>query len=345
MEEKTENIEFWGKTWFSIFMSFVFAPVGIYFIWKNKNIKENIKIILSVVFGIYFFLIWLPVSFGIANGSFRSNEVPTSGSVSSTNNLTAESITQSFVSAGLPVGSVISYNEKTDVNGILGKPKGYTSKVNFSDTRVPQSDAANPVGGTVEVFKNAEDAKARYEYVTKFNSGENLLSQHNYLHDEVCIRIDGALTKEHADEYNAAYLKSNGKKIEVANQESTPAVNSTIVTTEPQATPIPQTTNTEKTETKTDNSSQMTKYDYKQFVDDTIKTFEPSAEISFPNYMEWDLDGTKYAKTTFKSKGLDHEFIMRFSADTAQLFYVSIDGQKVFSNVDAEMAYMDSQPK
>lgn len=345
MEEKTENIEFWEKTWFAIFISFVFAPVGIYFIWKSKKIKENAKIILSVVFGVYFFLIWFPVSFGIANGNFRSNDVPTSQTVSSTNSLTAESITQSFLAAGLPVGSIISYNEKTDVNGILGKPRGYTSKINFSDTRVPQSDAANPIGGTVEVFKNAEDAKARYEYVTKFNSGENLLSQHNYLHDEVYIRIDGALTKEHADEYDAAYLESNGKKIEAANQESAPAVKSTIVTTESQGPTTAQPTTTAKTETKTANSSQMTKYDYKQFVDDTIKTFEPSAEISFSNYMEWDLDGTKYAKTTFKSKGLDHEFLMRFSADTTQLFYASIDGQKVFSNVDAEMTYMDSQPK
>lgn len=345
MEEKTETIEFWEKTWFAIFVSFVFAPVGIYFIWKSKEIKENAKIILSVVFGVYFFLIWFPVSFGIANGNFRSNEVPTSETVSSTNSLTAESVTQSFVSAGLPVGSVISYNEKTDVNGILGKPKGYTSKVNFSDTRVPQYDAANPVGGTVEVFKNAEDAKARYEYVTKFNSGENLLSQHNYLHDEVYIRIDGALTKEHAEQYDVAYLESIGKKTEVANQESQTNVAQTPVATDPQATAPSAATNTEKSEAKTDNSSQMTKYDYKQFVDDTIKTFEPSAEISFSNYMEWDVDGTKYAKTTFKSKGLEHEFLMRFSTDTTQLFYASIDGQKVFSNIDAEMTYMDSQPK
>jgi len=97
------------------------------------------------------------------------------------------------------------------------------------------------------------------------------------------------------------------------------------------------------TEAKAETASKMTKYDYKQFVDDTIITFEPSAEISFSNYMEWDVDGTKYAKTTFKSKGLEHEFLMRFSTDTTQLFYASINGQKVFSNVDAEMTYMDSQ--
>lgn len=107
--------------------------------------------------------------------------------------------------------------------------------------------------------------------------------------------------------------------------------------------PVAASENTGSAKTEVDSGGELTKYDYKQFVDDTLKTFEPSAEISFSNYMEWDVDGTKYAKTTFKSKDLEHEFLMRFSTDTTQLFYASIDGQKVFSNVDAEMTYMDSQ--
>lgn len=58
VEEKKEiQNKFYEQQWFMWAMLIFFAPVGIFFMWKfNDKMKKNTKIILSIVFGIIFFI-------------------------------------------------------------------------------------------------------------------------------------------------------------------------------------------------------------------------------------------------------------------------------------------------
>lgn len=58
-----------------------------------------------------------------------------------------------------------------DGNHLLGRPGQYTSKVGFTDSRIKPADVEGMTegdvafGGAVEVFANADDAKARAAYI------------------------------------------------------------------------------------------------------------------------------------------------------------------------------------
>ncbi len=114
-----------------------------------------------------------------------------------------EEIINKFVEAGFPISKMIVYTEETDENELLGRPKGYIQKTNFADSRYEQYDIENnPVGGTIEIFNNAEDAKSRYDYLDNiYNSipGRNYM----YLRDNILFRIHNELTPTHAKEYEA----------------------------------------------------------------------------------------------------------------------------------------------
>ena len=62
-KEKDEKNKFYTQPWFMWVMLIFFSPVGIFFMWKfHPEMKKNIKIILSIVFGLLFL-------FAITNGS------------------------------------------------------------------------------------------------------------------------------------------------------------------------------------------------------------------------------------------------------------------------------------
>lgn len=117
----------------------------------------------------------------------------------------AEQIVNALKESGLPIGNMIVYTEETDTNNLLGRPKQYTSKVNFADTRIDQYSSDNPTGGSVEVFSNADDASARLKYIEKASSGIPVLQQYMYLKTNVLLRIDYDLTPEQAAEYEKAF--------------------------------------------------------------------------------------------------------------------------------------------
>ncbi len=72
-KQKNSGIKFYQKPWFMWVMLIFFAPVGIFLIWKyHPEIKKGIKIVLTVVFALWFiFLCTIPTS--IMQGSSSSN--------------------------------------------------------------------------------------------------------------------------------------------------------------------------------------------------------------------------------------------------------------------------------
>lgn len=54
-----EENKFYTQTWFMWLMLIFFAPVGIFLMWKfNDKMKKDIKIILTIVFAIFFLITW-----------------------------------------------------------------------------------------------------------------------------------------------------------------------------------------------------------------------------------------------------------------------------------------------
>jgi flagellar biosynthesis GTPase FlhF len=61
MENK---IEFYKESWFMWVSLVLFAPLGIFLMWKYGQLKENVKIVLSIVFAVMFLFIWVPAIVG-----------------------------------------------------------------------------------------------------------------------------------------------------------------------------------------------------------------------------------------------------------------------------------------
>ena len=77
-EVTTNKKEFYKEKWFMWLTLIIFSPVGIFIMWKfHPELKKNVKIILSIVFGIFFL-------FALTSGN-SSNYSNSSSNVDNTN--------------------------------------------------------------------------------------------------------------------------------------------------------------------------------------------------------------------------------------------------------------------
>ena len=84
---------------------------------------------------------------------------------------TAVKVLKCLQAGGLPVAQYEVYNASTDLNKRLGRPHQYVAKLNFHDRRLPfDSDYDTDAGGSIEVFTNMADAKARGKYIGAFSA-------------------------------------------------------------------------------------------------------------------------------------------------------------------------------
>lgn len=102
------------------------------------------------------------------------------------------------------IGKSVEYDEESDVNGLLGRPNQYTSKINFEITTVEQTDPEDPKGGSIEVFSNVEDAQARYDYIQELGKSMTFLAEYDYLNDYVLLRINYDVTPSDEKQYEEA---------------------------------------------------------------------------------------------------------------------------------------------
>lgn len=123
--------------------------------------------------------------------------------------MSAAEIVKTFQDAGYPIENVQVLTAETDKGELLGRPNQYTSKVIFEDSRSDSPAAGSATegtaGGSVEVFDNAEDAQARYDYIQPITENA-MFSQYLYLYENAFLRIDGALTPNQAAQYEEAFI-------------------------------------------------------------------------------------------------------------------------------------------
>lgn len=115
--------------------------------------------------------------------------------------LTAQGVVDAFKAAGLPIGEVTVYTAESDPNHLLGRPNQYTAKVSWKDTR------AGDDGGTVEVFANDADRKARQDYVAAVTKTASVFAEYAYANGPALLRIAGRLTPDQAAEYQKIFEK------------------------------------------------------------------------------------------------------------------------------------------
>jgi hypothetical protein len=120
--------------------------------------------------------------------------------------LTAEEIVKKISDAGFPIHNVIVYTEDTDPNNQLGRPHGYTSKVNFADKRCEQYDASDPEGGNFEVFGNTEDCSDRKKYLESVYETSPQLRKYIYQFENVLFRLSYELRPAQAEDYKIAVI-------------------------------------------------------------------------------------------------------------------------------------------
>jgi hypothetical protein len=102
------------------------------------------------------------------------------------------------------------YTEDDDPNKLLGRPSGYTSKIAFSDSRIPKKDIeysdsdAIERGGSIEVYGDPDGAKQRADYIQAIGKSSGLANEYDYLKGPILVRVTGNLSPSKAKDYQAA---------------------------------------------------------------------------------------------------------------------------------------------
>ena len=116
---------------------------------------------------------------------------------SSASDVTAENVYNLLSAYGIEMTDLLVYTAESDPNEMLGRPHGYTSKIDATDV---ESNA----GVSIEVFANVEDANDRKEYIDSLGEFMPFLREYSYLKDSILLRLDSAFTPDRAEEYHQA---------------------------------------------------------------------------------------------------------------------------------------------
>lgn len=117
------------------------------------------------------------------------------GCGSSKTALTAEQYGDKLKEAGVAIDNVEVTTAENDKNELLGRPNGYTSKINFDN-------------GSIEVFNDKEDATNRKEYIDNIGKKMPLVAEYSYINDAgVLLRINKKVTPDDAKKYEEAFMK------------------------------------------------------------------------------------------------------------------------------------------
>ncbi|MBW7803209.1 hypothetical protein CV713_07505 [Streptococcus thermophilus] len=123
------------------------------------------------------------------------------------------------------ISDVQSATEDNDPNQGLNKQGSYTAAVYFADNEVtnpvPGADLVakgTDAGGCVEVYKTAEDAKKRNDYLSAFDGLPTVINPgSHYVYGTVVIRVSASLT---ASQQNALTQKIYEKLIEIKDDST-----------------------------------------------------------------------------------------------------------------------------
>ncbi|TYC86373.1 hypothetical protein FXB42_06715 [Acetobacterium wieringae] len=126
MEEK---FTFLKEEWFMWLMLVIFAPVGIFLMWKyNQKFKDEKKFIIAGIFLVIFVLIWFPL---LGNSQSKANE-PTAEQIAADNLQVVQSVEKKINAFREPGTVTVESLEKFKIaknayNGLSSEQKGMLS--------------------------------------------------------------------------------------------------------------------------------------------------------------------------------------------------------------------------
>jgi hypothetical protein len=130
-----------------------------------------------------------------------------------------------------PMNHLVVFTAATDPNSMLGRQGGYTSKVQWQDSRAiakgeapymqsmkslglhpKMADALASVGtgvdlgGSIEVYPSVAGAQARYRYVVGINKAVPMIADgYDYVHGTAVLRLSRYLGPTQVQAYRAAF--------------------------------------------------------------------------------------------------------------------------------------------
>lgn len=126
--------------------------------------------------------------------------------------ITAEDALLSLRNQGFPITHILIFDEKTDLNNLLGRPGKYIGKADFLDSRIENQEIDESQGlggGTIEVFDDIDACQSRYSYLnslTDASLGAFGVNQYIYKTDYTIFRVSYEILPSEAKEYETAYL-------------------------------------------------------------------------------------------------------------------------------------------
>jgi hypothetical protein len=126
--------------------------------------------------------------------------------------VTTLSAAQISTQLGLRNVTEIIYNEKTDINGLMGRQGEYTSKVNWEPTGA-SSDGIYVFnqGSSIEVFPSTHDAQARYDYLQGFNGVPLMADGYDYVAGSALLRLNKSYTPAEAHDIENWFRAAAGR--------------------------------------------------------------------------------------------------------------------------------------
>src|SRR5262249_24440245 len=109
---------------------------------------------------------------------------------------------------GIPISKKQVYTAANDPNHLLGRSHGYTSKVNFVDSRLGAGTGSfDPnEGGSVEVFSSKGDARSRMQLIDKITQTNPALGDgYDYLEGLALLRLSNKLVPAQAKAYDSTF--------------------------------------------------------------------------------------------------------------------------------------------
>lgn len=122
----------------------------------------------------------------------------------------ARDVLRQIQTAGLPVERPELLDPGSDPDRLLGEPDGYRSKLSFEDGRLDgglvadNSPGSVGLGGVIEVFDSARDARARAVQLQRDAEGIPTRSERGYLVRGVLLRLSPYLDEWQAEQYRQA---------------------------------------------------------------------------------------------------------------------------------------------
>ena len=139
IDEKDDNTKFYTQTWFMWVMLIFFAPVGIFFMWKfHPEMKKNTKIILTIIFVIFFLLVF----------SSSDNSETSTGSGNSDKPNVSEKMVEIIDFSSMSESEILTWCNENNLN--------CNFKREYSDTLAKDAFIKQSVDATMQVNEGSK---------------------------------------------------------------------------------------------------------------------------------------------------------------------------------------------